>query len=252
MAIPSTSASARKGSWRRKRCDHLHGDQVEPRREGTAVWFGVPNTGGLGMSLRSGRTGRRCNASNAPDTGSVWLRTRVPSASWASGCQGVGGLLQHPGNESSLKVRFGLEIACKQRVFQFNHHWLSVRRRACKTVRMDNGSERTLADLGPELALVDPCLPSRRGVASGRGRAANAGGANLVPRGRRTRALAPLEPPPVAIEPADSPLHWRRMLGLAVLIFVGAGGCTSACRSWRTRPRRSAARIPSRGSAPRA
>ena len=81
---------------------------------------------------------------------------------------------------------------------------------------MDNGPDRTLADPGPELALVDPCLPNRRGVASGRGRAAKAGGATLVPCGRRRSRLN-----------LRTRRHWRRMLALAVLIFVaGAGGCT--------------------------
>jgi hypothetical protein len=62
ITVPITSASPRTGRWRWRRCDQLLGDQVEARRDGTAVWLGVPNTGGLGMSLRSGRTGRRCNA----------------------------------------------------------------------------------------------------------------------------------------------------------------------------------------------
>jgi hypothetical protein len=99
---------------------------------------------------------------------------------------------------------------------------------------MDNGSERTLADLGPGLAVVEPCLPSRRGVASGRSRAANAGGATLVPCGRRTRAFAPLEPPPVAMEtcgPAASPAadararraHLRRGRRRLYLVLTARG-----------------------------
>jgi len=62
ITVPITSASPRTGRCRWRRFDQLLGDQGEARPDGTAVWLGVPNTGGLGMSLRSGRTGRRCNA----------------------------------------------------------------------------------------------------------------------------------------------------------------------------------------------
>ena len=80
---------------------------------------------------------------------------------------------------------------------------------------MDNGPERTPSDLGPispELALVDPVLAgqARRLLP------------DVLERPRPPAPAAPAEPTPVAVEPAPvGPRpRWRRMLVLAVLIFV--------------------------------
>jgi hypothetical protein len=94
-------------------------------------------------------------------------------------------------------------------------------------VRMDAGPDRgsgLLGPISPELVLVDPCLPSRRGgcfrtSSSGRGRRRNPPPPVLVVE---PAPVAPAEPPPPAIESAaPAPgRHWRRMLALAVLILV--------------------------------